>query len=99
MMHGDSRVMVVVCLGRQPVYQHPVCQLPLPQDPAKNLFYGRLQFVRGSCALLRHVTRPIQCAPACCGTASVSQRRGVDMLAPGAVSGPPGSIHPWWRRR
>ncbi|WP_270834026.1 hypothetical protein, partial [Aeromonas sp. QDB07] len=25
------------CVWRQPVYQHPVCQLPLPQDPAKNL--------------------------------------------------------------
>ncbi|MGU5702275.1 hypothetical protein ACV1C5_11730, partial [Aeromonas caviae] len=24
------------CVWRQPVYQHPVCQLPLSQDPAKN---------------------------------------------------------------
>ena len=35
MMHGDSRVMGGGVFGDKPVYQHPVCQLPLSQDPAK----------------------------------------------------------------
>ena len=38
MMHGDSGVMVVV-VWRQPVYQHPVCQLPLPKIQVKNHFF------------------------------------------------------------
>ena len=37
MMHGDSRVMSGV-FWRQPVYQHPVCQLPFPGIPRRTFF-------------------------------------------------------------
>ena len=67
MMHGDSRVMGGGVFGDNQFYQHPVCQLPLSWDPAKNLLWVngqasalglfRFAFASGSrCGLRRGIT-------------------------------------------
>ena len=58
MMHGDSRVMVVVCLETASL-PAPCLSTSTSQDPAKNLLFGTAIFVYGLFHWRNHITHSV----------------------------------------